>query len=195
TTFRGHIDADGRFDIDDHWRWGFDVNRASDKSYLRLYDFSNARSMNSRLFTEDFHSRNYAAVQAFTFQRLRDSDDNGEQPIVAPLFDYNFVGEPGRSGGYYTLDANAMVLSRIDGRESRRLSLRGGWTLPYTAPAGDIYTLRATLQVDGYHVRGVDPSSDDPDPPGDTESGFAGRVFPQLSFEWRYPFVRHDEGF
>src|SRR5690606_145129 len=26
--FRGHVDATGRFDIDDHWRWGFDVDRA-----------------------------------------------------------------------------------------------------------------------------------------------------------------------
>jgi LPS-assembly protein len=75
------------------------------------------------------------------------------------------------------------------------LSVKGGWTLPYTAPAGDIYTLDATLQLDGYHVSEVDPSSDEVDPNGPTETGFAGRVFPQLAFTWRYPFVRRHEGF
>ena len=193
--FRGHIDSYGRFDIDNHWRWGFDLNRATDKTYLRLYDLSNERTLTSRLFAEGFHSRNYAALQAFTFQGLRDSDNNSEAPIVAPLFDYNFVGEPGDFGGYYSLDANAMVLTRSDGRDSRRLSLRGGWTLPYTAPAGDVYTLDASLQLDGYNVDGVDPDSDDVDPSGQTESGFTGRVFPQLAFNWRYPFVRHHERF
>lgn len=193
--FRGHVDAMGRFDIDDHWRWGFDVDRASDKTYLRLYDFSNARTLTSEIFAEGFHARNYASFRAFAFQGLRDSDDNGEQPIVAPLFDYNFVTEPSDYGGYYTLDLNGMVLTRLDGRDSRRLSARGGWTLPYTAPAGDIYTLRATLQVDGYHVDDVDPQSEDPDSSGETETAFEGRVFPQLTFDWRYPFVRHHEGF
>lgn len=194
-AFRGHIDANGRFDIDNHWRWGFDVNRATDKTYLRLYDFSNERTLTSRLYSEGFHARNYAAVQAFAFQGLRDSDDNGEAPVVAPLFDYNFVGEPGDYGSYFTFDANAMVLSRIDGRDSRRLSVKGGWTLPYTAPAGDIYTLDATVQLDGYHVSEVDPSSDEIDPDGPTETGFAGRVFPQLAFTWRYPFVRRHAAF
>jgi LPS-assembly protein len=193
--FRGHIDALGRFDINNHWRWGFDAKRASDKTYLRLYDFSNERTLTSRLFAEGFHARNYSSFRAFAFQGLRDSDDNGEQPIVAPLFDYNFLTEPSSYGGYYTLDLNGMVLTREDGRDSRRLSLRGGWTLPYTAPAGDIYTLRATMRVDGYNVNDVDPQSDDPDPEGPTISGFEGRVFPQLAFDWRYPFVRNHETF
>lgn len=194
-AFRGHLDTEGRFDIDDHWRWGFDVDRSTDKTYLRLYDFSNERTLTSRLFAEGFHARNYAALQAYTFQGLRDDDDNGQSPIVAPLFDYNFVGEPGRYGSYFTADVNAMVLSRIDGRDSRRLSLRGGWTLPYTAPAGDIYTLDASLQLDGYHVSEVDPESDDPDSGGATKTGFTGRAFPQLAFTWRYPFVRRHDRF
>lgn len=193
--FRGHIDAEGRFDVDNHWRWGFNVDRATDKTYLRLYDFSNERTLTSRLFAEGFHARNYAAFQAFAFQGLRDDDNNEEAPIVAPLFDYNFVGEPGRYGSYFTLDANAMVLSRLDGRDSRRLSLKGGWTLPYTAPAGDIYTLDASLQLDGYHVNDVDPDSDEINPSGDTKNGFTGRAFPQLAFNWRYPFVRRHQSF
>src|SRR3546814_17007927 len=42
--FRGHIDAEGRFDLDDTWRWGFEANRTTDDTYLRAYDFDDSRT-------------------------------------------------------------------------------------------------------------------------------------------------------
>ena len=33
--FRGHIFGTGRFDIDENWRWGFDVKRVTDNTHLR----------------------------------------------------------------------------------------------------------------------------------------------------------------
>lgn len=192
--FRGHIDSAGQFDINNNWRWGFDVNRATDKTYLRFYDFDDETILTSRAFAEGFEGRNYASVQGLTFQGTRDIDRNDESPIVLPYANYNFISEPRDYGDYFTLDANAMALSRIDGRNSRRLSLISGWTLPYTAPAGAIYTLGARLQTDLYSVDGVDPDSDAQNPSGDTFSGVEGRFFPQLFAEWRYPFVRHHDG-
>lgn len=188
--FRGHLAGLGRFDLNEHWRTGFDVNLASDKTYLRAYDLSDERTLTSRLFAEGFHRRNFASVQSLYFQGLRDGDDNDEQPIIFPKFDYSFVGEPDDNGGYYTIDADAMGLFRVEGRESRRLSLALGWTLPYTAPAGDIYTFSALLRGDAYWFQDVDPASNDPTPAGPTEDGFRARVLPQASFEWRYPLVR-----
>ena len=71
--------------------------------------------------------------------------------------------------------------------DSNRLSAKVGWNLPYTSPLGDIYTLRATLRGDGYYVRDVvRPSRND------TFTGTAGRVLPEASLEWRFPFVRND---
>jgi len=192
--FRGHIDSRARFDINDYWRWGIDANRVTDKTYLRFYDFGNDRTLTSRLFAEGFHARNYAMVRAMAFQGLRSSDDNDETPFVAPQFAYNFVGEPGRYGGYYTFDADLMALNRIEGRDSERFSLRTAWNLPYVSPAGDIYLLTASLRGDAYWVNKVAPDLNDPTPSGSTEEGFAGRVFPQLSFNWRYPFARHLDG-
>jgi LPS-assembly protein len=192
--FRGHIDATGRFDIDKQWRWGFDIERATDKTYERLYDFSHARTLTSHAFGEMFHARNYASLQGFAFQGTRDIDQNDEAPIVIPLMDYNYVSNPIAFGSYFTMDADALVLSRIEGRESRRLSVKGGWVLPYTSPWGDIYRLSAMVQGDVYSFNGLNPASDDPNPSGPTENGVEGRLFPQISLEWRYPFIRQHEG-
>jgi len=192
--FRGHIDAFGRFDIDRNWRWGFDLERATDKTYERLFDFSDERTLTSRAFAEMFDRRNYASFQGYAFQGTRAFDINDEAPIVAPLMDYNYVSEPVALGGYFTFDANGMMLSRIDGRDVQRASVNGGWRMPYTSSWGDIYTLSATMRADLYAFNDFDPDTDDPNPDGPTEDGTAARLFPQVSLEWRYPFVRDHEG-
>jgi LPS-assembly protein len=192
--FRGHIDAFGRFDVDRNWRWGFDLERATDKTYERLFDFSNERTLTSRGFAEMFDRRSYASFQGYAFQGTRAGDINDEAPIVAPLMDYSYVSEPVALGSYFTFDANGMVLSRIEGRDVQRVSVNGGWRMPYTSSWGDIYTLSATMRGDVYSFNDLDPTSDDPNPPEPNEEGVSARLFPQVSAEWRYPFVRDHEG-
>jgi len=192
--FRGHIDATGRFDIDENWRWGFDLERATDKTYERLFDFSHDRTLTSRAFTEMFDGRSYASFQSYSFYGTRSTDVNDEAPIVAPLMDYSYVSEPVALSSYFTFDADAMVLSRIEGRDVQRISLNGGWRMPYTSSWGDVTTISATMRADLYQFNDLDPNSDDPNPTGPTEDGVSARVFPQLSVEWRYPFVRDHDG-
>ncbi|MFQ5772952.1 MAG: LPS-assembly protein LptD [Kiloniellaceae bacterium] len=190
--FRGHIDGTGRFEINQTWRSGVDVQRATDDTYLRIYNFSTARTLTSRAFVEGFNGRNYLAANGYLFQGLRATDRQSESPIVLPLVDYNYVGEPGVAGGHNTLDANLMALTRRDGRDSRRLSASVGWELPYTGPAGDVYTVTARVQGDGYWVNDVDPESDEVNPTGPRVDDLTGRILPQLAVKWRYPWVRHD---
>jgi LPS-assembly protein len=195
-AFRGAIFSTNHFDIDDNWRWGLEANRTTDKNYLRVYNLANDTVLTSRLFAEGFYGRSYVLAQALSFQGLGNKYNNDHAPIVAPSLSFSYVSEPSRFGSYFTVNGNAMVLSRIAGRESRRLSLEADWTLPYTAPAGDVYTLTASLRGDAYWVIGQDPQ--DPtkvDPHGNTFSGFQGRFLPQISGEWRYPFTRHHDSF
>jgi LPS-assembly protein len=188
--FRGHIDSTGRFEIDETWRWGFDARRTTDDTYLRLYNFSADRTLTSRAFVEALNGRNYAAANAMIYQGLREEDDNDEAPIIAPLLEFDYVGEPGWAGGKFTADASLLALTRIEGRDSRRLAVVGAYELPYTGPLGDVYTVTASLQTDGYWTHGVDPQSDDVNPVDPQGEDFAGRVFPQLTVRWEYPWVQ-----
>ena len=192
--FRGHIDAEGQFDLDRTWRWGFDVKRSSDDTYLRAYDFDSSRTLTSEGYLEGLKGRNYAAVRGLAYQGTRASDSNNEFPIVAPLADYNFISEPGIGlpGGHYTVDANLMALSRIEGRDSRRLSVISGYHLPFAGPIGDIYEVTAQVQADGYWTHGVVQGSNDVNPSDAPGSDTTGRVFPQFAVKWRYPWVRQD---
>jgi LPS-assembly protein len=191
---RGHIDARARFDYDENWRLGADLERASDKTYRRLYDYGNERTLTSQAFVERFHERSYGIGRSLMFQGLRDEDDNDEFPLIWPEAIYHHVGEPWGIGNYLTFDAGVLNLTRTDGRDSRRLHSQVGWHLPYISRYGYLVELGATLEADGYWVDGVDPDSPLVDP-NETRGGFTGRIFPQLSAELRYPFVQYNERF
>ncbi len=193
-ALRGHIDGQARFDYDEHWRLGADLARASDKTYLRLYDFGNERTLTSQAFAERLEKRSYGIGRGLWFQGLRDEDDNDEFPVIWPETIYHYVGEPWGMGNYLTFDAGALNLSRVRGRDSRRLHSQAGWHLPYTSRHGYLVELGATIETDGYWVHDVDPDSSDVDP-ADGKDGFTGRFFPQLSAELRYPMVKYSERF
>ena len=60
---RGHIDSFGRFNIDKTWRWGIDVERASDDTYQRRYGIASQRTLTSNLFAEGFRKDNYIRAE------------------------------------------------------------------------------------------------------------------------------------
>ena len=182
--FRGYTDSSARFDLSDVWRTGADLRISTDDTFLRRYAINSASSLTSRAFAEGFRGRDYARAEGLYFQSLRALDDQDEVPIIAPKIDYHLVSEPDRNGAQWLFSTENFVVTRLKGTDSRRLSVTGGWRLPYIGPAGDVFTLEASLQTDLYHVSDV-PLSD-----GTKKTGFTGRVFPQISLEWRYPFVR-----
>ena len=183
--FRGHVQARARWDIDERWRTGADVHLATDDTYLRRYDFDAPTWLTTNAFAERFGTQSYFAVNAYHFQRQRRTVAVGSTPLVAPLINYSFVGKPVRGGGYFTADASALALYRETGSDQTRLSSEFGWHVPYISPAGNIYTLRATLRGDGYYVRDViNPTTNT------SFTGFEGRALPQISMEWRYPMAR-----
>lgn len=191
---RGHIATQGRFDLDQTWRWGFDVNRSTDDTYTRRYNFDptenlasfqSSQTLVSNVYAEGFRRRNYFSAKAYAFQGLRESDDPGSTPVVLPMLDYHQVGEPSKFGGHTRIDANLTALTRSDGQDTRRLSVDAGYDIPYVGPMGDIYTLSTSLRGDLYEVNGLERTGHD-----GTYNGFSNRVVPQIALHWRYPFAR-----
>ncbi len=183
---RGHIRGRGRFDIDDTWRTGFNLDRATDDTYLRRYGFgSNNKALISNAYVEGFSGRSYANMQAMSFQGLRTTDDPGRTPLILPMADYNFRGTPDDNGGRWNFDLSALSLTRDEGTSSNRLSTKTSWNLPYIASTGEIYGVTASLQADAYQASNVVDSVYGPQ-----DDGYTGRLFPQLKLDYRYPFTK-----
>ena len=182
---RGHIDMKGRLNLNDTWRTGLDVQRASDDTYMRQYRYQSLPLLTTRAYTEGFRGRNYLAANAYAFQDQRQGVAAGASPLVLPMVEYSHLGEPGAGGGRTRLNTSMLAFTRSEGADVRRLSFAPGWDLPYVGPAGDIYKLSLTLRGDLYHINNYRYSGRN-----DSFDGTAGRIHPEGSFEWRYPFVR-----
>lgn len=183
-SLSGHIDAKGRFDVNDTWRWGFDADATSNDTYRRRYGFPTKTILESRLYTEGFRRRNYASLSTVGFQDLRAGNDAGTTPLVLPMGEFHHVGAPNPQGLRTEMDASMAALMRSDGTDTRRMSLGGGWVLPYIGPAGDVYSLSTTLRGDLYHVNSLVRSGAQ-----SNYSGVSGRLHPEARLEWRYPLV------
>lgn len=186
-TFRGHVRGFLRYDIDENWRSGLTIDRASDRTYLRRFRFGDRNVLESNAFTEGFFGRDYAALQSYVFQDLRPEDSDLATPYVLPLLTYNHVSRPDSAGRFWGVDAMVRAIGRQDDDlADQAISLRGRYVWPITTAAGEIIRLTASLATDGYHVNHLE----DPDGSGATLDGLSGRVFPQFVADYRYPWVR-----
>lgn len=189
TEGRGHIFSTGRFTLDETWRAGWNLQRSSDRTYLRQYRVGNLDSSAALLttpFVEGFGRSFYARADGFLYQSLRQGADRNSIPIVLPRGYAEFSGELDRIGGQFRTDLGAFATSRRTGTDTRRLASRTSYSVPVTGPIGDVWTFAGNLDLIGYNVRGDTAATP---VPGGTE-GTRGRAHPQVSATWRWPLMR-----
>jgi LPS-assembly protein len=182
--FRGHIDSTFDMDINETFRGGFRLNRATDDTYLRLYNFSDAQTLTSRAFLEGFDGRNFAGANAYVFQGLRQEDQSEILPIVAPLLELSYLSEPLFGEARARFDGDFLALHRAEGSDTRRLAGIAGLEVPFDGLIGDRFLLTGEVTAGGYWSNDLEGA---PDPTG---SQFASRLFPMAALDWRYPWAR-----
>ena len=164
-SFRSNIAAQGKFKVNQDWRWGFGIERQSDDLYDRRYDIrgvnatdglfrSQTRSMLSQIYaigqTEDF----YTEAGVLSFQGLRANELAGESPLVSPTLYTEKMLDFGRYGAV-SLSGSSAVIGRDIGVSSARGTLEANWRLrriagpglvvePFVETRGDIYDVSDT---------------------------------------------------
>ena len=183
----GHIFAKGRFTVDENWRAGFDLNRATSELYLRTFRYEYRRVLTSQAYAEGFWgTEGYARADARAYQGLRSIDDTRLIPFVLPNLFYEQAPRERVLGGWLTMDAGLLGIYRGVGSESQRLATRLRWERPEIGPIGDIWTFRLQTEASGYHARGQqEPPTFLPDANGTQAVGNA-----RLAVDWRLPLVR-----
>lgn len=183
--FRGHIYAQGTEAITEYSRIGFDINRASDDTYLRRYRFGDQRVLFSRVYAEAAQDRNYALAQGLAIQGLRFTDDPETTPLVLPTLEGYYETDPYAYGLTFHAFANAQSLTRDTGVNQRRISVTEGASIPYVTDGGHIFTATANVRQDLYELENV-PIPGQPD-----FDGSESRIIPQAALEWRYPLINN----
>jgi LPS-assembly protein len=190
-SFQGSFAARGTFAIDDTWRWGFDVNRASSSQFVLdqhvlLGLAGDANTLPSNVYLEGFGEGSYSRLDVKAYQGLTGAVATAKIPVVLPRYKYSYAGTPDSLGGRLFVDTSLFNVIRDDGTNTRRAALSVTWERPFVGLAGDLWKI--TLHGD---AAAYDASQFDRQP------NFAVRhnidtawAQPGLAVDFQWPWMR-----
>ncbi len=181
--FRGHLKARGHYTVSETDRAGFDLALSTDNTYLETYGLGDRDVLTNRLYYERYRDRGYTAVNAYGFQGLRETDEQGTIPFALPMAEYHRVGEAPLGNSFWTVDAGVLALTRTEGLDTQRLTAELGWEIPYLGAIGDLWRLRLGLRGDLYRTDG------DPGDFGGGGNRVTGRILPRAHLAWSWPLT------
>ncbi len=184
---RGHFYGEARYDINDKWRAGADIEVTSDDQYLRQYDFSSKDVLENDIYAERFDGRDYAVVRAMAFQDVRVAEEKRDQPSVMPEAAMRLVGAPNALlGGRWAVEGDILGLTRSGGgQDMNRATLSGNFQRRLVSPAGTVTTVDLNARGDFYKVSDRDVAE-----AGQSDGGTESRFFPQAHVLTSWPLAK-----
>ncbi len=189
---RGHILANGQFNLSEVWRTSFSGGWVTDKTYFRRFGFpetqNNAYLLSKGIVEGFLNQRDYAAMKVYHFQGLRDDDRQKRLSTALPYLEYNAYSGLDPWGGRFNFDGNFLNIYRKEGINMQRGVGSVAWKRPWVTGSGQLFTLFGSARGDLYsvhqklykYVLGFEV-------PIKKDGG--ARFFPQGGLNWRWPFI------
>ena len=184
---RGHIFVEGAFNHNEFWRYGFNIRRSTDDTYLRRYLFEGATDrLKSSFYIEGFDDRSYLNVTGLTAQSQSSSYESRKTPLILPSINYNYKSQKTKIG-FVDFDMNLLSLTRREGADTRKISFETGTTYPFQDKFGNRFFVKTQTTLSSYMVSHVarDNTYD--------YKGFKHRIHPEVLFGWDLPMQKFKE--
>ena len=189
---QGAIYASGQFSLNDTWRWGFNVARATSSDYIRDFHLggrlgTDASVLSSQIYGEGFGQGAYSRLDVRFYQSLNDTISGSKLPLVLPRYEYSYFGQPDSLGGRLSLDANAFNVVRSDGTNTRRAALTVNWSRPFVGVLGDLWKVTLHNDAIAYDANAFNEQPNF----GPMSQVNTARAQPQAALDFRWPFMRN----
>jgi LPS-assembly protein len=124
--WRGSVESKGEFYLNDKWKWGWDITAMSDPFYLNDYKIKNydpsqyyLQDVVSSVYLRGQAGRGFFDLSAYRFESTAASADQRQQPLAAPVLDYNktfplSAEATGGIGGEIKFDLNVTNIARVE---------------------------------------------------------------------------------
>ncbi len=149
--FRGYLETNGRFQLDENWTAHGSIRVASDRTFLRRYDITREDRIRSVVELQRVDDNSFVSLAGWATRALLVSTPQGEVPLALPLIDARYRLEDPVVGGMLQLQANTLAITRSDGQDTQRAFARAQWDLRRITPMGQEVTLTALVRGDIYH--------------------------------------------
>lgn len=170
-THRSYVLANGAFDVDAYWRWGFSAERTSDDLLFDKYEVGDVYEQRGLVATDDHRltsqlfairqdQQSYLSVSAISIQGLRPLDVDRTFPAIAPLVEGRWEPQGPVLGGRLRVNGSAVALTREqsqyvssqEGVDSRRATIEADWRRTLTFSSGLRVAPFAQVRGDAYSL-------------------------------------------
>ena len=186
---RGHIFIEGNFDHNNFWRYGFNVKRSTDDTYLRRYLFEGATDrLKSDFYIEGFDQHHYFHATGLTTQSQSATYESRKTPLVLPAIDYNYQSEKTKLG-FLDLNLNFLSLTRREGSDTRKIKIEPTLSYPFKDKLGNRFMMQAKTSLSAYmlsHVSRTDQAD---------YKGYKYRIHPQFLLGWDLPLQKNQNNY
>lgn len=189
---RYHIFADGSF-RKDRVKYGFNINRASDKAYLTNYYGIYDLYLTSKFYVNTIDKRDYFFIEGLVFQDLRSSEDRVDlnnrilkTPLVLPAVRTQNVIALNDTESLLLNVRNNTIAYKEENLQLARTSLDLELMNNTISSGGHMLTLTAANRGDLYWTDIISSSTIDT-----SQSQTLYRNIPELGARWRYPLVKN----
>ncbi len=161
---RGYLFGNGVFFLPRDFELGFNLEQASDDSYLSDYDISGQDRTRSDLSVTRTQTQTYFKTEAISFQSFRDEEEAATIPAQVGGLEYRHRFEAPLIGGQSEISFQAFGLARtsdvdVEGRDYSRISAGLGWQNDAIVGPGMILSATARVDLDHYAI-GQDSTAD-----------------------------------
>jgi len=184
-SFRGYVDAIGRFQLDPNWSVSGSLRYATDQTFLRRYDISRDDRLRNNVTVERIDRDSMLSISGWAVQTLRVGDNQGMQPIALPEIDYRRRFN-GLLGGIAQVQLNTLAISRSEGQDTQRAFAAARWDLTRYTPLGQEVTFTAYARADAYNTR---DTIDTAVLSYRGDEGFTPRGIAAVAIDVRWPFI------
>jgi LPS-assembly protein len=183
---RGYIEANGTFQLGPDWTITASLRAVTDKTFLQRYDLQYDDRLRSVIKAERIDSDSYLSIAGWEFETLVPGAKQSAQPIAIPAIDYRLRVPENLLGGNFTLQANTLGITRLQGEDMQRAFVSAQWEKWLLTPLGQQVTFTALGRGDLYH------SSDNADTSTviyQGQPGWQTRAIAAAAIDVRWPFV------
>ncbi|MCT4655291.1 MAG: LPS-assembly protein LptD [Cohaesibacter sp.] len=196
---RGAILSTAEFNLNQKWKFGWDVSLISDKRFLRDYEFASGEDKLSTIFLTGQGERNHFDVRANYYNIMTDNLSQSQQAVVHPVLDYSAYAKNPILGGEGRLQINSTSLTRDEKTDEtvggitrtygvegsyNRTSAEVSWKRKLIAPGGQVITPFTSLRGDFYWM----PSKSGA-PAALVKDNYAVRAMPTIGVDYRLPIL------
>ncbi len=177
--------------MNNSWRYGFEIQRASSPDFVTDFHLGNLLSgavnlLASDIYAEGFGEGAYSRVDARFYQGLNETIVNSKVPLVLPTYQYSYFGQPDSWGGRLSIDTGAFNVMRSDGTNTRRGDIVANWNRPFTGALGDLWAIQLHTVAVAYDASQLNQQPNFADQP----SSNTARALPEAALDFRWPFMR-----